>query len=337
MAVLDICRLLFASHAQSVGHCNFWVPGPMDKLFWRHVTLCDNNEQSSVDGCIRCMLKSSEAKESLHNQVNALGFSIDKSSMSDGKLLIDNTIGRKKSDTVPLTLQSLWHDVTLMRPLFSSVWDPQTFFPNFGTSNWWVSQITFFLDHCCDQLERFLWAGRATTGSSSGFWSKFACVQKGWKHIQPGCPCFDVLRCSLKFLWVFRWASMSWCWCPVSLSAGEESMASFCGNNAQRHYGSPAIETCELSSCPGNMMFSCCLEERVAACHDVSCSAGFLRCLFAMVFTPTARAWRQCTEQRHRQEESWKQFTRILAARPSGYLGRWYNWFVNLHDLSDGG
>lgn len=53
-----ICGLLFASHAQSVGHCNFWVFGPMDKLFWRYVTVCDNNEQSSVDGCIRCMLKS---------------------------------------------------------------------------------------------------------------------------------------------------------------------------------------------------------------------------------------------------------------------------------------
>lgn len=115
------------------------------------------------------------------NQVNALGVSIDISSMGDGKLLIDNTIGRKSEIlwvwdgfheidfAVPLTWYTWYHfDATFvfqrLRPsdcvLFSS---------NFGTYIWWFSQITFFFSTIVgtnlyhhlissNQLDRFLWA-----------------------------------------------------------------------------------------------------------------------------------------------------------------------------------
>lgn len=54
-------------------------------------------------------------------------------------------------------------------------------------------------------------------------------------------------------------------------------MTSFSGNNAQRHYGFPAIETCELSSSPGNMFFLVVWRkgsQRVMMCHAVPDSLG---------------------------------------------------------------
>lgn len=199
----------------------------------------------------------------------------------------------------------------------------------------------------------------AAMGSSSGFRSKFAWTRVRCCSIEPqgqqslnhvrlvskrvenrsNSAVFEVLA---MFAEIFMTASLainvlvlvsclSFSWKDAALKRPWHIYEK--SGQRQRHYGSPAIETYELSISPGNINFSCCLGERIAACHHVSCSARFLRCLFAMVFTPMASAWRQCMDQRHRQEESWRQFTRILAARPSSYPGRWYNLFVSFDEL----
>ena len=183
-----------------------------------------------------------------------------------------------------------------------------------------------------NQLDRFLWAVGCC---NHGLKQRLLCVQNGLKthptrlsmfwRVAMLAEIFMSVSLGINVLVLVPCLSFSWRRdYDIFLETTRKDIMVFL---QLRHVNFPALLG----------IFFFFLEERVAACHDVSCSAGFLRCLFAMVFTPTARAWRQCMEQRHRQEESWKQFTRILAAKPSGYPGRWYNWFVSLHDLSDGG
>ncbi len=76
---------------------------PWTSYFDDFVTFTDSNEQVSVEGCVRFLLKSlgwrfaesGDKAPPFSNQVCALGVSIDVSSMRDGKVLIDNTSSRK--------------------------------------------------------------------------------------------------------------------------------------------------------------------------------------------------------------------------------------------------
>lgn len=89
---------------------------PWTNYFDDSVTFADGNEQSSIDGCIRFMLKAlgwrfAEAGDTappFNSQVNALGVAIDVSCMGDGKLIIDNTTGRKNeiSSLISAVLES---------------------------------------------------------------------------------------------------------------------------------------------------------------------------------------------------------------------------------------
>ena len=72
-------------------------------FFHDFVTFSDSNEQVSVDGSVRFMLKSlgwrfaesGDKAPPFGGRVSALGVSIDVSSMGEGKLLVDNTSNRK--------------------------------------------------------------------------------------------------------------------------------------------------------------------------------------------------------------------------------------------------
>ena len=76
---------------------------PWTSYFDDFVTFCDSNEQVSVDGSVRFMLKSlgwrfaesGDKAPPFSGSVNALGVSIDVSSMGEGKILLDNTANRK--------------------------------------------------------------------------------------------------------------------------------------------------------------------------------------------------------------------------------------------------
>ena len=69
----------------------------------------------------------------------------------------------------------------------------------------------------------------AAMGSSSGFRSKFAWTRvrccsiepQGQQSLNPTRLSLRCWRCSLRSLWLLHWPSMSWCWCPVSASAGK--------------------------------------------------------------------------------------------------------------------
>ena len=76
---------------------------PWTSYFDDFVTFSDSNEQVSVDGSVRFMLKSlgwrfaesGDKAPPFRGCVSALGVSIDVSSMGEGKVLIDNTSNRK--------------------------------------------------------------------------------------------------------------------------------------------------------------------------------------------------------------------------------------------------
>ena len=76
---------------------------PWTSYFGDFVTFSDSNEQVSVDGSVRFMLKSlgwrfaesGDKAPPFCGSVSALGVSIDVSSMGEGKILIDNTSNRK--------------------------------------------------------------------------------------------------------------------------------------------------------------------------------------------------------------------------------------------------
>ena len=74
---------------------------PWTSYFDDFVTFADSNEQVSVDGCVRFILKSlgwrfaGDKAPPFSHHVCALGASIDVSSMGEGKNLIDNTSSRK--------------------------------------------------------------------------------------------------------------------------------------------------------------------------------------------------------------------------------------------------
>ena len=87
---------------------------PWTSYFDDFVTFSDSNEQVSVDGSVRFMLKplrwrfaeSGDKAPPFSGRVRALGVSIDVSSMGEGKVLIDNTSNRK------LEISSLISSVT---------------------------------------------------------------------------------------------------------------------------------------------------------------------------------------------------------------------------------
>ena len=76
---------------------------PWTSYFDDFVTFSDSNEQVSVDGSVRFMLKLlgwhfaelGDKAPPFSGSVNALGVSIDMSSMGEGKILTDNTANRK--------------------------------------------------------------------------------------------------------------------------------------------------------------------------------------------------------------------------------------------------
>ena len=76
---------------------------PWRSYFDDFVTFSDSNEQVSVDGSVRFMLKSlgqrfaesGDKAPQFSGRVSALGVSIDVSSMGEGEILIDNTSNRK--------------------------------------------------------------------------------------------------------------------------------------------------------------------------------------------------------------------------------------------------
>ena len=270
---------------------------------------------------------------------------------------------------LPMWYTWCYFDVTLCFPTFETLrrffWNSRIPSPIF---DWSDDQFVFStIDGNQFNLYHHLisWIGfcglsvAAATGSSSGFRSKFAwtCVrccsiepQAGKVWITFGwCPKglkTHPTRLSLRCCDV-RWDFYDCCFtghqCLGVGALSQLQLERCCIKETMAYLWKTRAKTKTLwFSCNWDMwtfhlsweyQFSCCLGESIAACHHVSCSARFLRCLFAMVFTPMARAWRQCMDQRHRQEESWRQFTRILAARPSWYPGRWYNLFVSFDEL----
>ncbi len=93
---LRVARSLWA-----IATSEFMVPSI--SYFDDFVTFSDSNEQVSVDGSARFMLKSlgwrfaesGDKAPPFSGRVSALGVSIDVSSLDEGKILIDNTSNRK--------------------------------------------------------------------------------------------------------------------------------------------------------------------------------------------------------------------------------------------------
>ena len=101
-SVRSVNAFLRVAHSLwAIATSEFWVP--WTNYFDDFVTFSDSNEQVSVDASIRFLLKSlgwrfaesGDKAPPFGEFVNALGVSIDVSSMGGGKILIDNTANRK--------------------------------------------------------------------------------------------------------------------------------------------------------------------------------------------------------------------------------------------------